>query len=339
MSALLHKKFKINGVGYTQNELLELAKQWLIGNAAFLKTTGSFLLNWFDDSEIIPLQTSGSTGVPKKINVKKMAMVHSAKATGAFFDLMPENTVLNCLPVEFVSGKMMIVRALVLGLNIELVEASGRPLENNPKKYDFVAMTPLQASQSILQLKNIKILIIGGAKINVDLEEQLLKVPSKIYETYGMTETVSHIAMRKISEKAFTVLPNVLIMQDIRKCLIIEAPHLLDAPLITNDLVEMEAPNQFTILGRYDSIINSGGIKLIPEVIENKLVNYINERFFIVGTPDAVLGQKVVLVIESVTKNVDWAIFDILDKYEKPKEIIFLEKFKETGNGKIIRKL
>jgi o-succinylbenzoate---CoA ligase len=339
MNELIHNEFKINGVAYSEEELLDWAQKASNDGTAYQKTIGNFILQWLDASDVVFLQTSGSTGVPKKIEVKKSAMVQSAKATGAFFDLKAGNTALNCLPIQYVAGKMMLVRALVLGLEIDLVEASSHPLENNPKKYDFVAMTPMQAHNSLAAIKNCRTLLIGGAKINATLEENLLQIPTNIYETYGMTETVSHVALRKVGEKVFTILPHVQISQDDRKCLIINAPKLSDNAIITNDLVEIISETQFTLLGRFDNIINSGGIKLIPEQIENKIVNHIKQRFFIMGSPDVLLGEKVVLVVEGAPMQIDRAIFESLEKYEKPKEIIFMEKLHETSNGKIIRKL
>jgi O-succinylbenzoic acid--CoA ligase len=153
-----------------------------------------------------------------------------------------------------------------------------------------------------------------------------------------MTETVSHIAAKKVGDKIFTVLPNVTLECDDRNCLIIKALSVSEEIIVTNDLVHLISPTQFEFLGRIDNIINSGGIKMMPEQIEDKLKKFISQRYFIAGKPDADLGEKLVLVIEGEKFDVDQSIFNGLDKYEKPKEIIFITKFKETGNGKIIRK-
>jgi o-succinylbenzoate---CoA ligase len=339
MTAFLHPEFKIDNLSYTKEALLLLAHEYINDAAIYKKNMGVFLLEWFDDAEFITLQTSGSTGVPKQIEVRKQAMIHSAKATGAFFNLGAGNTALCCLPMQYIAGKMMLVRALVLGLQIEVIEATANPLENTTKRYDFAAMVPLQAQNSLSGLQNIKTLIIGGAKIDETLKKQLTQIPISIYETYGMTETVSHVAVRTMKEAAFKLLPHVKISRDDRNCLIINAPQLSDGSIITNDLVEITSNTTFLLLGRYDNIINSGGIKLIPEVIENKLTPFLKQRFFICGVPDAVLGEKVVLVVEGPETKLPSSIFETLTKFEKPKAVVFVEKLKETGNGKIIRKL
>ena len=233
---------------------------------------------------------------------------------------------------------MMLVRAMILGLDLEFVAPSSHPLRNVDGNFDFAAMVPLQAQNSISDLHRIKKLIVGGAKINSALENQLIKLPTQVYETYGMTETISHIAAKSVGEKAFTVLPNVTISYDDQNCLVIHAPRISDDVIETNDIVELVNENQFIFLGRIDNVINSGGIKLLPEQIEEKLAGKIEPRYFISSKEDKELGEKVILVIEGDSFTVDTSIFDGLDKYEKPKEILFVPKFKETGNGKIIRK-
>jgi O-succinylbenzoic acid--CoA ligase len=211
-------------------------------------------------------------------------------------------------------------------------------MRNNEIDFDFVAMVPLQAQNSIQELKKVKKLIIGGAAVNKTLEKQLLKLKTEVYETYGMTETITHIAARKLGETAFTVLPDVTVSYDDRYCLVIHAPKISDEVIITNDIVELVNENQFIFLGRIDNVINSGGIKLIPEQIENKLMSKIQQRFFIASKSDNELGEKLVLVIEGDKVEFDHSIYEDLDKYEKPKEILFISKFKETATGKIMRK-
>jgi O-succinylbenzoic acid--CoA ligase len=265
-------------------------------------------------------------------------MVNSAIATGDFFDLKPGNSALQCLPVKYVAGKMMLVRAMILGLDLEFVAPSSHPMRNNEIDFDFVAMVPLQAQNSIQELQKVKKLIIGGAAVNKTLEKQLLKLKTEVYETYGMTETITHIAARKLGEKAFTVLPDVTVSYDDRNCLVIHAPKISDEVIITNDIVELVNENQFIFLGRIDNVINSGGIKLIPEQIENKLMSKIQQRFFISSKSDDELGEKLILVVEGDKVEFEHTIYEDLDKYEKPKEILFIPKFKETATGKIMRK-
>ena len=334
----VHNQFKLNGFHLDREDLCRVAYSFIKEGEDFEKPVGDFLLDWFDSKNYIEMQTSGTTGEPKMISISKQAMVDSALATGDFFDLQPGNKALQCLPVKYVAGKMMLVRAMILGFDLEFVAPSSHPLDNNEFEFDFLAMVPLQAQNSISELKNVKKMIVGGASINKTLEKQLLKLPTDVYETYGMTETITHIAARKLGEKAFTVLPNVTISYDDRNCLVIHAPRISDEVIITNDIVELVNENQFIFLGRMDNVINSGGIKLIPEQIEEKLAGKIQQRFFVAAKPDNELGQKVVLVIEGDQQEFDNSLYDALDKYEKPKEMIFVPKFKETPNGKILRK-
>jgi O-succinylbenzoic acid--CoA ligase len=334
----VHNQFKLNGFHLTREDLCRVAYSFIKEGEEFEKPVGDFLLDWFDSKDYIEMFTSGSTGKPKTVVVKKQAMVNSAIATGDFFDLKPGNSALQCLPVKYVAGKMMLVRAMILGLDLEFVAPSSHPMRNNEINFDFVAMVPLQAQTSIQELKKVKKLIIGGAAVNKTLEKQLLKLKTEVYETYGMTETITHIAARKLGEKAFTVLPDVTVSYDDRNCLVIHAPKISDEVIITNDIVELVNENQFIFLGRIDNVINSGGIKLIPEQIENKLMSKIQQRFFIASKPDNELGEKLILVIEGDKVEFDHSIYEDLDKYEKPKEILFIPKFKETTTGKIMRK-
>ena len=334
----VHNSFKLDGFHLDREDLCRVAYSFIKEGEDFEKPVGSFILDWFDDRSFIEMNTSGTTGTPKLIRVDKQAMVNSALATGDFFDLHPGNKVLQCLPVKYIAGKMMFVRGFILGLDMDFVAPSSTPLYNNDTAYDFVAMVPLQAKNSLKQLKNVKKMIIGGVRINNSLEKQLAKLPTEVYETYGMTETITHIAAKKIGEKAFTVLPNVTISYNDDNCLVIHAPRISEEVIVTNDIVELINENQFLFLGRFDNIINSGGIKLIPEQIEEKLSGKIEGRFFVTGKPDEKLGEKLVLVVEGEKQTIDESVFDLLDKYERPKEILFVSKFEETGNGKIMRK-
>lgn len=334
----VHNRFKLNGAHLNAEDLCRVAYSFIKEGDDFEKPVGSFLLDWFNEKPYIDMLTSGSTGIPKTISASKQAMVNSALATGDYFDLSPGDKVLNCLPVKYVAGKMMFVRSFVLGLEMEFVAPTSNPLRKNELKFDFAAMVPLQAENSLAELHCIKKLIVGGAKINAQLEQNLLKLTTKCFETFGMTEAVSHIAAKKVGEKAFTVLPHVSITQDDRNCLVIIAPDVTEQPIVTNDLVEIIDGNKFIFLGRMDNVVNSGGIKLIPEQIEAKIAKYFTARFFVIGTPDEQLGEKLVLVVEGNKYDIDNNIFDVLDKYEKPKDIIFIDKFEETPNGKIVRK-
>ncbi|MFV5689846.1 AMP-binding protein [Flavobacterium sp. ZT3R25] len=334
----VNNHFKLNGFHLNRKDLCRVAYSFIKEGEEYEKSVGDFILDWFDRKSYIELNTSGTTGSPKIIQMDKQAMVNSALATGDFFDLRPGDKALHCLPTKYIAGKMMFVRGFILGLDMDFVAPSSHPLLHNETKYDFVSMVPLQAQNSLTELKNVKKMIVGGAKMSKTLEKSLSKLNTKGYETYGMTETITHIAAKKIGEKAFSVLPDIKISQDDRNCLVIDAPKISEETIVTNDLVELVNENEFVFLGRIDNVINSGGIKLIPEQIEEKLSNKIHSRFFVTGIQDATLGEKLALIIEGEKQPLDETIFDGLDKYEKPKEVFYVSKFIETQNGKIKRK-
>ncbi|WP_299367321.1 AMP-binding protein [Winogradskyella sp.] len=344
----VHNRFKLNGLHYDHEDLKEVAYSLIKEGEAYEKVTGNFLIDWLSDKDYLYVNTSGSTGKPKLIELKKQAMVNSAIATGDFFGLEPGNTAIDCLPSHYIAGKMMLVRAMVLGLEIDHVEPSAHPIFDYEKHYDFCAMIPLQLKHTINYTYNIKNIIVGGSKITQPLLERIKNSSSKFYETYGMTETVTHVAVRRLSSKIskgeafFNALPNVTFSQDDRQCLIVNAPKLVDEPLITSDIVDLKSETSFDLLGRIDNVINSGGIKLFPEQIEDKLQPVIDERFIVAGEEDDALGERLVLIVENprdTAKSIANRIRFIkgLTKYEVPKHIYITDKFVETVNGKIQR--
>jgi len=350
----IHNKFRLNGLSYERKDLKELAYSFVKEGASFERSIGHFLLHWLDGNDSIEARTSGSTGKPKRIPLKKQAMVNSAIATGNYFKLRPGDSALHCLSTDFIAGKMMLIRAMILGLQLDLVNPSSKPLGQTNKQYDFVAMVPLQVENSLKKLQQIKALIIGGAAVSAKLMAKLQNISTHAYATYGMTETITHIAVKQLNDQKnvtlsasdnyrdqrplFYVLPNINIAQDHRDCLVIEAPLLFDGKLITNDIVKIQSDTSFEFLGRYDNVINSGGIKILPEQLELKLSDAINKRFFITSETDDTLGEKVVLVVESDNKTLPKEIFENLDAFEKPKTTYFISKFVETNSGKVDRK-
>jgi len=334
----IHSDFRLNEISLNEEELLIYAKKLISSKESHEQDLGAFILEWFNKKEYITLSTSGTTGPPKKIKLQKQAVVNSAKATGLHFKLQQKNTALLCLPTKYIAGKLMFVRALVLGLHLDVVNPSSIPLNTNSKSYDFVAMVPLQVMKSIQYLHLVKKLIIGGAKLEQQVKELIINSPCEIYETYGMTETITHIAAKKITEDYFTVLPHAEISTDTRGCLVIDAPSITPDRLFTNDIIEFVDSRHFIWLGRIDNVINSGGIKLFPEQIEEKLAPFFTRRFYVISKEDVVLGNKLILVIEGDPYGVSPEIFQVLSTYEKPKEILFVSNFKETPTGKILRK-
>ncbi|WP_341221310.1 AMP-binding protein [Polaribacter atrinae] len=349
-----HIKFQLNGVSFSSvNEILTFA-------SGFSDEIHQFLKNWFSDDPYIIVKTSGSTGVPKDIKLQKSKMINSALATGAFFDLKENTTALLCLPTEYIAGKMMLIRALTLGWQLDVVAPTSFPLRGIKKTFDFSAMVPLQLENSLNSLNQIKKLIVGGGVVSRQLENKILNTTCTVFATYGMTETITHIAVKRLNnfssiernmsmkslQKGFyETLPSVEIYKDDRNCLVINALEVSNEVIFTNDIVNLVSETQFEWLGRFDNVINSGGIKLHPEKIEEKLSEIISKRFFVAGIPDSTLGEKLVLIIEdSYTSNEVEVSFKLkinqlkaLTKFEIPKEIYFVTKFIETETNKIQR--
>lgn len=346
-----HPDFRLNKRHLTNAELKQVAYSYIKEGEPYEQQIGSFILDWLKPKSYIEVNTSGSTGKPKKIRLKKQHMINSALATSRFFKLPATTTALSCLPAEYIAGKMMLVRAMFLGWHLDTVPPTSSPLDQMFKVYEFAAMTPFQLDNSIARLHLVKMLIIGGGVVSPRIVKMLVDVDSRIYETYGMTETCSHIAAKRLnptkkkkSVRYFKLLPNVSIGQDERGCLIIKAPNVLDEEIVTNDVVEIVTYKKFLWKGRYDNVINSGGIKLYPEEIERKLNKVLDRRFFITSMPDDSLGEKLVLFVEAdfseeTLSDLQMVVNDLnsLDKYEKPRKIYLIEKFEETPNGKIHR--
>ena len=314
----------------------------------------NFIIEWISDENSIKVSTSGSTGKPKIIKLEKEKMVRSAIMTGKFLKLKEGDKALLCLSTKFIAGKMMVVRAFVLGLDLIPVEPAGNPLQNIDSKFDFAAMVPAQVfnvfleKDGIKKLNKIKNLIIGGGPVHQSLEQKITVLKNKTYLTYGMTETITHIAMRKLNgankEESFKCLPEIEIGIDNRDCLVIKAPALFTGELKTNDVAEISEKNKFIITGRYDNVINSGGIKIFPEDIERKIESLISDNFFISSLPDTKFGEKIILLIEGKAKNkaeinnIFKTLKKILKPHEVPKKIYFIDEFYYTGNGKLDRR-
>ena len=336
----VHNRFKFNGTHLNLKQIKRIAFSYIKEGEEFEKTIFKFLLNWFDEKSYIEVQTSGTTGAPKVIKIDKQFVVASALSTGDFLNLKPGDSALLCLSADYIAGKLMLVRAIILGLELEAVAPSSSPLVSITKKYDFVAMVPMQVEHSINQLNQIRTLIIGGAEVSSVLKEKLQNSTTSIFETYGMTETVSHVAMKRIENDFFEALPNVIFSTDDRNCLVIDASKVTASKIVTNDLVELISDKKFIWKGRFDNIINSGGVKLSPEQIELKLQKIIKKRFFIASEKDNILGQKIIIVIESEKDlKLDSKLFINLSKYEIPKKIYYVKEFSETKTNKINRKV
>ena len=343
---VLHPAFTFNGLQYdTVDELILFAKNLVREGDENEVQIGKFIQKWLNEKDFIKVKTSGSTGKPKKISLRKENMIKSAKATGDFFKIGERTSALLCLSANYIAGKMMLVRAMTLGWDLHVVAPEKDALVQYDNDYDFVAMVPYQVFHSISSLSKVKKLIIGGGVISKSLEEKLQAVPTEIFATYGMTETISHIAVRRVNGPArsniFSAFPNVKFSTDSRECLAVFAPEINKEVIVTNDLVHLISPTSFEWLGRYDNIINSGGIKIHPEKVEEKLSDVIALPFIIASETDDELGERVILVLENKSgddvPNYSEA-FAQLEPFERPKKIYTLSKFPYTETEKIKRK-
>lgn len=309
-----------------------------------------FLADWFSESSYITVHTSGSTGTPKELTVRKEQMMQSATLTCSFLGLGKGDNALLCMPLQYIAGKMVVVRALVAGLRLILRMPSGHPLADVEEPLRFAAMIPLQVYNSILvpeereRLCKTEILIIGGGAINKELEDEIRKLSNTVYSTYGMTETLSHIALRKLNgpdaSPAYTPFSSVRISVSSDETLVINAPLVCDDTLVTNDIVRIHPNGTFTILGRKDNIINTGGVKVQIESVEEMLHSIISANFAITAVPHPKLGEAIVLLLDKTadTEGLSDKIASLLPKYQQPKYIRKADAIPQTGSGKTDRK-
>jgi len=296
--------------------------------------------NEWRDSEFISFQTSGSTGIPKEITFPKEQVIRSAQRTASFFNLNKNAEVFCALPPIYIAGKMMALRAIVLEWNLTWQSPSTHPEILKP--YDFAAFTSQQCAQIIesspSSLNNIKHVLLGGGPVSNQIIQLANGVTSNIWEGYGMTETLTHVAMRDVKAQTFfRTLKGVQFSQGERGNLIIEDSWLKLPSFETNDTIEF-IEDGFVVKGRMDQVIISGGVKLFPEEIESILSTIILQPYYISSLPDEVLGQKVVLYVEGDTQHFQLEKINQLDLgIRKPREIIFKPKFNRTASGKIIR--
>lgn len=341
---MINDSIIIWGREYSKGALLEAIPSFALDND-FGFQLYQFLLKWFDNNSYIVVSTSGSTGVPKKMQVEKKKMINSALTTCEYLELQHNMKALLCLPISGIGGMMMVVRAIVCKLDLLFVEPSGYPLKNILCKIDFMAMVPLQVhnllseKDGINKIQTIKKIIIGGSSISDHLEDSLRECKNEIYLTYGMTETLSHIALRKLnscdSSKFYTPLKNVSISLDKRNCLVIDAPNVNDDIVKTNDIAEINADGNFHIIGRYDNVINTGGIKIQVEELESKIQKLFDFDIAITSKPDDKFGNVIVLLSEKQITKIDFAKY--LKKHEIPKLIIDNIIIPKTHTGKIDR--
>ncbi|KOY88167.1 hypothetical protein AD998_11475 [bacterium 336/3] len=327
----------------------------------YLQNTIEFCKEWLSGKEQFVVNTSGSTGTPKPIEISRTQMLESVRLTKLAFGLKGDETALVCLHTDYIAGKMMLIRGLELGWQMLLQEPSSNPLEKITESFDFVAFVPLQLQtifektpEKITLLNQFKTIILGGASISASLETFIESLQVPVYHTYAMTETITHIATRLLNTKQkqpyFEVIEGVKIRLDERGCLCITSPTTNFEEIFTNDIAEIIDNQYFKIIGRIDNVINSGGIKIQLENIENKLEKVweklkLRQRFFCTGISDETFGQILVLCIEgkALDSEQETLIMKelslLVDKYQIPKKIFYKDHFLETETGKIKRAL
>lgn len=304
-----------------------------------------FIEEWFNDRDYIVAHTSGSTGAPKNICLSKTDMIKSAIATCKYFAITKKSKLLLPLSIDYIAGKMMIIRAIVSGAELFIEAPSNNPIQTDYGIIDLIPIVPSQI-RAVLHspyAKNIKNIIVGGGAIHNNTENEIIKTGLNCYATYGMTETCSHVALRKIDDnnEIYEGLPGYRFKVDNRQCLVISAPDFTFNEIITNDIVKLIDDTHFKWLGRWDNVINSGGVKIFPEEVEKILSTIINVPFYITSTPDEKWGDVVTLYIESTNTNISKLTADIKkvlqNRFYIPKRIIPVDKFNRTTTGKIIR--
>ena len=315
-----------------------------------------FIERWLSGEQEFRLQTSGSTGVPKVISVQKNQLSSSAAMTGKALNLGQGTRALVCLNVDYVAGVMMLVRGMELDWELTIVEPTSNPLKSVDAEaiFDFAALVPMQLAASLEdQFTNNKVdrygkILLGGAPINISLSKQIEQLHIPVYQSYGMTETVSHVALRKLNGEdatdSYRFLPGVEAGLDERNCLFVSGPMTNGEKIQTNDLVEMASPETFIWLGRVDNVINSGGVKIVLDTVDEKIAQVFYEldyryAFFTWYQNDEKLGQKLVLFIETdVVQRSEESLLNEIRKhvstYETPKHVYFANRFVKTPTDK-----
>jgi len=353
----LSRHFILNDRKYSREELIEYSGEVVRSDYEedWNKALFRFIRDFLDEKICIRQLTSGTTGPAKSVELSRSAMVRSSMMTLESFGLAHGDSALLWLPVDYIAGKMMVVRALVGGLNLLTHKPSGDPMGSFDGNVDFAAMVPLQLYESLKEperLTRIKKLLIGGGEISRSMRDELIRISTpEIFETFGMSETYTHFAFRRISgtdpQTCFKVLKGISIELDSRGCLVVDVPGVTVGKVVTNDQARLCGQDEFEWLGRFDNLINSGGIKINPEKLEEKIRKILDIGLEIVvsGIPDQRLGEKVVLVIQSSQDSEDLPLADwfsslrkTLQKPELPGAVYIIPEFPRNEAMKILRK-
>ncbi len=305
---------------------------------------------WDDGSECIECSTSGSTGKPKKILLPKREMRRSAQRTIDYFGITCDSLLYSCISPDYIGGKMQLVRARTAGCRLSYEKPSNTPFRQySGERIDLVSVVPSQMLHiaRMEKLPDVGAYLVGGAPVHDGLRRIIDERGIPAYETYGMTETASHVAIRRICdpEESFRVLPGVSIFTTEEGCLGIDIEGW--QRIVTNDIAKMDTPETFTIRGRADNVIITGGLKVHPEELEAKIRSLTGMECLINAEPDEKWGERVVLTIEPDEKSgmnpeeIKAGITTLLKGKVSPHEFpktIRVGIIPRTENGKMKRK-
>jgi o-succinylbenzoate---CoA ligase len=311
-----------------------------------------FILEWQSGKPSFELFTSGSTGKPKAIAITRNQMIASASRTIKALKLENGISALMCMNPSFIGGKMMLVRAMEFDWDLTVLPPSNNPAQHLSKdsRFSFMALVPMQLENMINDecgnqiLNQTEHIIVGGAPVSSSLREKLNSITAKVYSTYGMTETISHIALMPLNgpnvSNEFEVLEGIEVETDPRNCLKIKGDVTNNAWIQTNDVVELKR-QYFKWLGRADFVINSGGIKIHLDQLEEQISDILKTEVVLLKIKDGSLGESYALVlkkeINESTESIQAILKSALPKYHSPKVIIKVEHFLRTESGKIDR--
>lgn len=326
-----------------------------------LKAFWSFLDEWFSEQPTMNVQSSGSTGQPKHYAVRKDRMMNSACRTCRALSLQAGDRLLLCMDLRYIGAKMMVVRALVAGMEIVLQSPSAHPLAQLKQPVDFISVVPLQLYRTLQvpeerkKLEQARVVLVGGGAIDQSLWNSVRSLSCRVYSSYGMTETLSHIALCDLQDDAqvlmgdnvedfhllYTPLSGVGVGQTDEGCLTLHVPDLCDETLVTNDLVDLRSDGSFFVLGRKDNVVNSGGVKIRLEEDERRLAHLLgNRKFALTSVPDPALGEALVLLVVATQEEADaWfsRLKQLLPRYHAPCYVFSVEEIPAAGSGKIAR--
>ena len=351
----------LNGKKFYYEEIAGYSFRNSIPLNGYEATTLEFCRNWLNGVQEIAINTSGSTGAPKLITLTRRQIEVSAQYTLQILALKENDRALVCLNTEYIGGIMMLVRGFIGNLHLTIMEPINNPFKylppRGPDTFEFAAFVPLQLQVILTEspdklniLNQMKGILVGGAPIGPELKKQIQIISAPVYHTYGMTETASHVALKRLNgnipDTYFKSSPAVELGQDERGCLTIKGEVTNQQLLVTNDLVNLISEHEFEWLGRVDNTLNSGGVKVQAEKVEVALAQALLEhqferRSFISAVPDDKLGQRIIAVLEgkplslAEEEKIYQSLQKLLHKYEIPKAIKYTPSFTATASGKI----